>query len=257
MSGQLLDHTCGRIDVRFRHTRHFLQMMMRTRGASTTVEPVDEDMEPAGPAFVIRSPAARFSMRISDVFCPFRSMLAWLEAIAAGVEECAFEIEAEGPVGRLAWQHSHLELTWLAHDRTTGVRLHADPRQVTRSFYTAFRRFVESPEYMPFEYENLRNGEAMVHRAGGVYTEAELVGQLLPVPRPQAEARLQAIWPLRNLGDSDWETRQWIDAGWDRWSVSRRRDYLREIFDMRGHYQSGGPLRTMRSTLIERWLSED
>ena len=257
MSGQFFDHQEGRVDVRFRHEKHdWLRMIVRGYGESTTVTDVDDDFEPTS-SQVLKMPRRQLSCRISSVFCPFRSLLAWLEAVAVGAQECAFEWDAEGPFGRLAWSYVHLVLDWHEHDRKQSIRIRADRKQVVRAFYTAFRRFVESGEYDPLRYERLRNGEAMVLAIGHRFTEAELIGQLLMLSRSEAEDRLQGIWALRQIGDTGLETLPWVETAWDGWPTPRRRSYLREIFAMRGLGRDGASVRTLRSELLERWLAAE
>lgn len=243
--------------MRFRHEKHdWLRMRVRAYGESTTITDVNDNFEPAS-SRVLEMPRRQVSCRISSVFCPFRSLLAWLEAVAVGVQECAFEWEAEGPFGRLAWSHLHLVLDWHEHDREHCIRIRADRKQVVRAFYTAFRRFVESGEYDPLRYERLRNGEAMVLAIGHRFTEDELIGQLLLLSRSEAEDRLQEIWPLQQIGDTGLETLPWVETEWDGWATPQRRSYLREIFDMRGLGRDGAPVRALRSDLLERWLAAE
>ena len=254
MSGQFFDYQEGRVDVRFRHEKHdWLRMLVRGYGESTTVTDVDDDFEPTS-SRVLEMTRRQLSCRISSVFCPFRSLLAWLEAVATGVQECAFEWEAEGPFGRLAWNHLHLVLEWHEDDRKDGMRIRAGRKQVVRAFYSAFRRFVESTEYDPLRYERLRNGEAMVLKIEGRLTEDEFIGQLLILGGTEAEARLQEIWPLGELRDGGVVTRPWLEPKWDRWAIPARRDYLRKIFAMQGLGHWGAPLRSLRSEIVEQWI---
>lgn len=257
MSGQMFDYQAGRIDVRFRHEKHdWLRMLVRAYGDTITVTEVDDAFE-AVSSRVLKRPQTRVSCRISSVFCPFRSFLAWLEAVAVGVQECAFEWDAEGPFGRLAWSHDHLSLDWHERDREKGLRMHADRKQAVRAFYTAFRRFVQSPEYEPLRYERLRNGEAMVLRGVKEFTEEELIGQLLVLSRRRAEERLQAVWPLQQIVGASSGKLSWVETAWDGWSTARRRAYLREVFDMRGLGRDGAPIRELRSGFLEYWVFKE
>lgn len=241
----------ARIEVRFRHEKHdWLRMRVRARAE----RPVFVRREGATAS---RHPARQtLSMRVSSGYCPFPGLIAWLEAIASGVQECAFEWEAEGPDGRLEWDRPFLAVRWRQHGETRVLEVRSEAPQLVAAFYAAFRGFVESEAYQPLRYEELRNGEQLALMIGNRFSEAELIGQLLEEDREAAEARLDAIWPV---GPSELNpgALPWIDAGWRVRDTSRRRKYLQEVFDLRGGGRYGTNLRTLRSAKIEQWLERE
>jgi hypothetical protein len=285
MSGRMFDYQDGRVDVSFRHEKHdWLRMRVRAYGEAQTMTDLSDDFEPTRRR-VLAIPKTQISCRISSVFCPFRDLLAWLEAIAAGVQECAFEWDAEGPSGRLALEHSYFRLDWHEGAKKS-IRMRADRRQVVSAFYTAFRRFVESVEYDPLRYERLRIGEEIVLGIEKRFTEDEIIGQLLVLGSAEAEGALQRLRPhawlgvegLDPLADARSSYRAvigaleaerqgiaplrplhrypipYIEAQWDRWDTPRRRARLKDIFNGHGLSCHGAPLRLLRSSIVEGWL---
>lgn len=231
MSATVFKRHYGRIDVRFRQEKHDWLCMLVRAGS-----------------------AGRVSCGIASSCCPFPSLVAWLEALTTGVPECAFNWEAEGLDGRLAWQRPELQLDWSHYRGTRSLRLQADRKQVVAAFYTAFRRFVESPEYDPFRYESMRLGDEFAHYHPNGLLEGEIMGQLLTLSAADAEAALQELRPMRPLGPGFPEV-SYIKAGWDKWGVPRRRARLKEIFDWGSFAAFGSPLRRLRSPMIEAWLT--
>lgn len=232
-----LESSC-RIDVSFSHLeRDLVRMRVSSRGR------------------VWRETTHReISCWVSSVFCPFASLLAWLEAATTGVESCGFTWDAEGPTGRLELKWNLFTLTW--NGRATQVlQATVDRRQVVDAFYSAFRRFVESRDYDPSRYERIRTGEAYVLRGGRTFTEEELLKQLLPLDWAGVDARLESIWPTPVPSGGDGGFPPWGPTGWDQWPEDRRRSYLREWFDELGGGADGGPIRRMRSEMVEKWLA--
>ena len=59
----------------------------------------------------------------------------------------------------MGWQNNGLMIRWLTGgEKERVLEVFADRKQVVNAFYTAFRRFVGSPEYHPERYEKLRDG---------------------------------------------------------------------------------------------------
>lgn len=240
----------ARIEVSFRHERHdWLRMRVRAQGARPVY--VRREGEPSA-----KHPRRRkLSLRLSSVFCPFPDLIAWLEAMAAGVQECAFEWDAEGPMGRLEWECPFLSITWRDQGRTYALQIRGERRQVVAAFYQAFRGFMESSAYDPLRYEELRNGDRLVLMLRNELTEDELIGQLLERDAAAAEAKLAAIWPIGPTALNP-EALPWIDPGWRQWDTARRRAYLKEVFALGGPDWFGTNLRALRSEYVERWLAE-
>lgn len=241
----------ARVEVSFRHEQYdWLRMRVRARAAS--------------PVYVYREDAPRakhprrrnLSLRFSSVFCAFPDLIAWLEAMAAGVQECAFEWDAEGPLGRLEWESPFLNITWKEQGYTYALEMRTERKQVVAAFYQAFRGFVESTAYQPLRYEEVRLGDRLVLMLRNRLTEDELTGQLLERSAAAAEAKLAAIWPIGPTA-LDPEALPWIDPSWQHWGIARRQRYLKEVFAlgaMPGGF--GTNLRTLRSERVEKWLAE-
>lgn len=251
-----IDYHLGHVEVTFRHSSYdILQMRIRAFGRCIKRRYLDDAFREVGYE-TTRGRKETVSCRITSVFCPFRSMVHWLEALTTGVQACSFEWEAEGPDGLIGWEHDGLTVKWPHHgkDERT-LRVYADRAQVVRAFYMAFRRFVDSLEYHPERYESMRVGEDFAIRMAGQFTEEEFRGQLLRMGADEAERELQALRPLNRIGEEPSESK-YIDKRWDRWSTARRREYLDETFNQgSGGTWFGAPLRNLRSEAVERWLA--
>lgn len=227
-----------RIDVTFSHADHdYLAMRVAAHGRVWT-ETTNREI----------------ACWVSSVFCPFSSLIAWLEALTTGVESCGFTWDAEGPTGQLSMRWNVFTLDWACGSQV----LHAtvDRRQVVNAFYGAFRGFVESSRYKPLRYERVRIGEAYVLRGGRTFTEEELIAQLLILDWMAVDARLESIWPTPVPLGSDDGIPPWAPKEWDAWGPDRRLAYLREWFDQLGDGADGQPIRQMRSSMVEQWLGK-
>ena len=182
----------------------------------------------------------------------------------------------------MAWDT--LSLTWSGVKEAEAFHweIGIDRRQVVGAFYQAFRAFVESPEYRPTDYEEMRLGDELAQRSG--FSEEELIGQLLVVDRAFGERHLQRIRPdgwlfVDDINDPDTRfaatmaalraqengviplreptlhTFDYLHPLWDRWDRQRRRAYLQDMF---AGTSSGGPfganLRALRSDIVENYL---
>ena len=171
MGGVFFDYTPGRIDARFRHASRSGMIVLRIQmsEAFVTTTQSDENWK-LGESVNHYQRAVDESMFIWATFCPFRDYLRFLEAVALQVQECAFEWDAEGPEGRLEWRRrfiddtGFLSINWhgsfRGHSRKFSHRMMLNTRQMVRMLYSAFRRFVESPEYQPIHYEKVTVKEA-------------------------------------------------------------------------------------------------
>jgi len=225
MNEEIAGCFANRIEVRFRQGRYdWLHMRLRARGPH------------------VRS---GLSCRIWSGCGPFRDLIAWLEALAAGVRCCSFEWDGEGNHWTLGWRCDALYVARTFDDPSVALDVRASRTQVVNVFYTAFRRFVESASYDPIRYERVRLGEWYAREHGRGRTEEELRGYLLPMSAAQAEAALQAIRV---------DEKPYIDRRWDRWNTLRRREHLDLFFAILGQGGWGAPLRTLRSPRLEAGL---
>lgn len=291
---EMYDNFPGRVEVRFRHAKYdWIQMRIRAYGRRTEVRYLDDAFNVVGMESIVGR-RQTISCRLSSFFCPFPGLLAWLAALTTGVQGCRFEWECEGPSGAMGWDFNRLWVEWSSFNSvkkiTESLRLEsdADRKQLVSAFYTAFRRFVSSPEYRPERYENLLAGEEMVIALEREYTEDELRGLLLDMDAQAVEEALQKLRPhgyTTVAGMEPGEPGAWkatVDAlyaeregaapehalrtvqtpyivgPWDRWSTAKRRACLDDIFTWRSVGGGlGSPLRDLRSELVERWLRWD
>src|SRR5690242_13300220 len=101
-------------------------------------------------------------MEFCASMCPFPRFITWLEAVLCGVQECAFEWDAEGPDGELrwfdSWDSGFLQVSWIGKE-TIVHKVRLNKAQMVRAFYESFRGFVESDRYDPLQYEELSSSE--------------------------------------------------------------------------------------------------
>lgn len=131
-------------------------------------------------------PAPRISCPIDDTLCPLPQLLKWLEAVSCDAPHCAvhfddgpssLHFEWGGTILRVeVWEHATRHSPG-AHRRFKASNL--DCRQVAISFYSAFRNFVESPEYNPVVYEqHSTDMDYALSAIQGRLSQGELIGFL-------------------------------------------------------------------------------
>lgn len=288
MVGTFFDYTPGRIDARFRHAAMSGMIVLRIRMSEAFVTTTESDENwNLGESVNHYQRSVDESMFIWATFCPFRDYIRFLEAVALQVQECAFEWDAEGPEGRFEWRRRFIDDTgfltinwdgWFrGGSRKFSHRMMLNTRQMVRMLYTAFRRFVESPEYQPMRYEKMTIAETF----SAVLKDAtldDLVNVLVTCDPARAESLLYAMrgavsecvhdgrqvsYPLQHYIDKSVETVEldefnaWVDKEWGTWSKEQRANYLRDtLFTWRDLvYWDGGNLRELRSKLVEDWLA--
>lgn len=294
--GMFFDYTPGRIDARFRHAARSYTAVLRVRmsNAIVTTTPSDENWK-LGESTNHMQRAVDESVFISSIFCPFHDLVRFLEAVCLQVQECAFEWDAEGPTGRMEWQRrftndtGFLTLKWdgrfRGYERKFEHRMMLDTRQMVRMLYTAFRRFVESPEYDPIRYEDMQVGEAfslvlndrsidnlaevavnfeawraesLLYQLRGVVAEHQYDGKKISYPL-QHYIELSKL-PVKfseaevELGIAEINT--WIDKDWNSWDRQQRMAEVKRIFECKGLGCDGANLRKLRSALVEDWLAQ-
>ena len=286
--GTFFDYTPGRLDARFRHASRSGMIVLRIRMAEAFVTTTESDENwNLGESVNHYQRSADDSMFIWATFCPFRDYLRFLEAVALQVQECAFEWDAEGPEGRLEWRRrfiddtGFLSINWEGSlrgpSRKFSHRMMLNTRQMVRMLYSAFRRFVESREYQPMRYEEMKIEEtfSMVINDASL---GDLAKVLVTCNLNRAESMIHAIrtvvaervydggnasYPLQYYIDHSVDpvelddANTWLNSGWDAWGQERRADYLQgQIFSLSDAvYWSGGNLRNLRSPLVEEWLA--
>jgi hypothetical protein len=139
MTGTFSNYTPGHINVKFEPGEYdYVDLHICIEGDERLETYVDDHYKTTGKK-LFRMPEQNISYYISPLSCPVRFYLHWLEAVTIGVQECAWEWDAEGPDGRMTWR-------W--RDETTGILEIYWPRyQMVEMFYKAYRDYVESLAY--------------------------------------------------------------------------------------------------------------
>lgn len=291
MAGIIFDYMPGRLDARFVQDKRFdfIRLRMRMRNAEVVTTPCDDKFRRLTPVSH-RQAKVEFSVRISSVFCPFDDYIRFLEAITTGVRECSFDWDAEGQEGTMRWERRYLHengflnVTWAGyyreHKQEFSHRMMLDTHQTVGMLYHAFRNFVESPDYDPLRYENIEAGDGfclVLKDAGleeltaalvamGADTARHLLLSMGDVMRERAYVRPALRNTRYTLAHylnaassreiSDRESDEWICAEWNSMDQHRRAAYLREQLYSSGMTLGfGGNLRSMRSKLVEEWLT--
>ncbi len=288
MGGVFFDYTPGRIDARFRHASRSGMIVLRIRMSEAFVTTTQSDESwKLSESVNHYQRAVDESMFIWATFCPFLDYIRFLEAVALQVQECAFEWDAEGPEGRFEWRRRFIDdtgfltLNWdgwfRGGSRKFSHRMMLNTRQMVRMLYSAFRRFVESPEYQPMRYEKMKIEETFSKVIKDA-TLDDLVKVLVDCNSQRAESLVYAIrgavsecvhdgsrtsYPLQYYIENSAAPVElddfncWIDKQWDTWDQTRRTGYLHETLFPSSDlvYWDGGNLLGMRSNLIEEWLA--
>ena len=94
---------------------------------------------------------------LSQVYDPITQLLAWLEALAAGLHSCAFKFDDENQTVRIAAEYvpsGGMRLTIIRPDHKPPVFSAVVEREsIVFGFYAAMVAFSESDAYLPAEWE--------------------------------------------------------------------------------------------------------
>jgi hypothetical protein len=275
MSGCFFNCGPGRLTVHFVQRNHgWMYMHLRLRAGVDTVTQMDESFAPpassSGGGELLRR-----ILRISAVFCPLPQMIAWLEAVSLGLNRFSWQWDGEGCDYCLEWNGSRLVIGDDSSAQPGELRVQLPRRELVAGFYLRFRRFAQSRRYRPADYERRRLGEILVEADGRGLIEEEQRGRLLTVGAAELERTLQGwhgkgilareqcsdrfpsayLDPEAQRGSMRLWRFPYVADDWDGWDTPRRRWHLREIFDSVDEGQSGTPLRSLRSEIVERFLN--
>jgi hypothetical protein len=227
IKGYMFDYVPGQIEVRFEHEDSFdyLRMHIRMRTGQTTTTPVDHDFAKGQPA-ASGGDVQVLSCRISSLWCPFHALIRWLEAVTTGVQECAYEWDAEAEDGRMEWRRradetGFVTVKWPWHyDAAEGLRVMVVRKQMVAAFYQAFRSFVESPAYDPLRYERLSIGDAALLILNDLVSMQDLIDRLLPLTAHRAKQVMNGICGFaserhRGSGGDKLKGRSAFTSTWD------------------------------------------
>ncbi len=137
----------------------------------------------------------RASFPISSVYCPFPDMISWLEALAAGAQECAWHWEAEGPQACIHFDRNDVVAllsheSYAKHRWSNLLKFRVSRRSLIHAFYRGLRAFAESAEYQPERYCGQSN--PLLNRHPGFDPKA-FTELLLPLDAAAASAILGAL----------------------------------------------------------------
>ena len=277
----LFNYEPGSVEARFGHDTEFdfINLDIRMAGDITTTTECDDQGHKAEPV-EHQKENTNFAIYMSSVYCPFKDFIRFLEAITLEVRECAFDWEAEGPDGRIHWKRrfihdtGFLTVEWYSSKERFSHRVMLNTREAVRVLYSAFRTFIESPDYDPIRYERLTYGESFAL----VLSNASLDDLAATIVQLNADAARTVIQRLQDtiyerhmsgpkLGFSiqyflettepiaSSEYNAWINPDWNSWGIDQRMVNLKELFGWRSECWDGDNLRELRSKRVEDWLA--
>lgn len=283
MAGTYFEYTPGRIAARFSHDAEFdyINLDINMDGDVTTTIDCDDDKKLGLPQDHKRE-SVDLGVFMSSVCCPFRDFLRFLEAITLEVQHCSFGWDAEGPNGEMHWQRrfirdtGFLTIRWDASEDEISHRMMLNTRQAVKELYSAFRTFVESPDYDPLRYEELSNGEnfSLLLSDGNLEDFVRAVATLRIDQAQTSVRRIQDAvsnrslrgpklsFPMTYFVDVQTDTNYSgepdtsIPADWKDLEVDQRMARLMEIFEGGGSSWWGVNLRELRSKMVEDWLAQ-
>lgn len=292
MAGNLFEYYDGYLRVDFRNGRWAgdIAITFLVSGDTTVTTPCDDDFVKGEPQIDVNDDVHLHCWTSSSVSWFFRSMVSWLEAVTCNVAECAFTWEGEGPDGELRWFGGYrdsglLELSWTGRRDSAAFKHHVrlDKHQMVRALYESFRAFVESDRYDPVDYERLVLGEifdlVLVEGRGACVHEIATRNRLdaraliqtiveFAHDREQNAPRQASLAELMQKAQTYWQdppiseelmdeaVSETFGVNWNGWTYDQRRRYVEEDLCPAGRYGGNGEnLRTLRSPLIESWLT--
>lgn len=241
-------------------------------------------------------------MRVSNGVCslvvtmshfldPLPDMLAWLEAILIGVQQCEFRVDEEGRFTTFAairefrpkedWR-AYTILNINQEDVAQPLLVTLPTFELVGVFYRAFREFAESPEYVRKNWERITLEDVVNERLGMTadawidsviaFESRELqkvIWKIDPFIETKPAIYMDDLGTEAELMELTGQTR--AAAGglprycvlpqelWGRYATSNeqaRREYLKEhLSESLFTSWDGMPWRKMRSALIEDWLA--
>lgn len=221
----------------------------------------------------------------SEVFDPFRDLIAWLESIVTGATISEFEIDEEGSRVTFRYSQGDKQGLFTLTDSLDGqvlIQTSISPGMLVAEFYTKLRAFAMSPAYRKEEWEIETLWERLAAQIAGV-SEDELIDQLLVYP---ARAIQQIFWkvapsyemvyptsisPKERIGrfyDYVTEDSHPIDGAievpdlypfppnFDDMPYDERRSFLHECLTDSVSSFDGVKLAELRSVAIDEWLTK-
>ena len=242
--------------------------------------------------FNVKAGGYEVNIRASGVFDPFPDLIAWLEAVTVGVQECAFDMEEEGPEKRFEYQKvTYNKFRFRITDNYEKILLNAfvDSKQIVSAFYNGLKEFASSDEYQnnKSEWEDELLWERM-SMAGSPPVRREVVSHyllqqkrekiievffkfapLVYISFPDAKDKGEEISRYGEyvMKPDDPDTKQglvetpqyWpIPEDFDAWTLDKRSQYLEECLDENVNgTKCGKRLGNIRSAIIDQYMKEN
>jgi len=233
--------------------------------------------------FCVKAGTQSVNIHASDVFDPFPDLLAWLEAVAVNVQECAFIIDEEGyelefRIKRIEEDDVFTISGWGEPGaKRDYLSASVDRLQLVRAFYDGIRQFSISPTYVPSEWDYVPIAGRLLEILGDGWNHDQLIVALTRLNASELNLLFSSVesnafsttdeykqnvarWlvhPDAEEIDEAWacSTRGWIiDSDYDSWGTSRRQAYLREYVTYNLSSWSGVSLRELHSEIVETRL---
>lgn len=115
------------------------------------------------------------TVRLSHVFDPLPDMLAWLEAMTIGVEECGFRVDEEGAFVKFSARKQfctsdpsrvYTTIDVVPEYDVRPIQITLPTRDLVAIFYRAFREFADSTAYVREQWEYISLEQKLLEQSG-------------------------------------------------------------------------------------------
>lgn len=238
----------------------------------------------------ISSDSDELEVRLSHWLDPLPAMLAWLEAVAVGVNECSFTVDEEGSYVVFCarryykYDRAYTTLTITPSYDVPPLKITLPTFELVGTIYRSFCEFSKSDTYLPEQWECFTLNRKLAEKLG---LSAEdwidsVIGMnsrelrkaiwlldpsILTNPEPDDESVGTEAELLELTGESRAEAgglpSYWFvsEAMWGEsfeGHEQARRIFLEEcLIAQVDSYWDGTPWKKMRSQLIEKWLQSE
>lgn len=238
--------------------------------------------------FTISSEAQSVRLRASEVYDPFPGLVSWLEAIVVGVEQCAFDIDEEGPerrfqFARVSWDRHVLTICSLYSPSEVFLSTDVDPRQLVEEFYHKLKIYSRSDKYVKKEWESETLGERFARLMSVEKSSDSIMATLLTYNRGELmnilfkaapsytidcpgattdnerfahslDSMLHPDDPEKQKGivhtPNEWN----IPVEYDHMTLKQKEIIVQECLEERVSSYGGTKLQDIRSKIVEDWI---
>lgn len=238
--------------------------------------------------FDVRLGRQTVTLRASDIYDPFPDLISWLEAIAVGVQCCAFQFDEEGDdkkleLSKISWDRYDLTISQPYDPPYILLSGSVNPVQLVDEFYGKLKLFGQSPDYRKDQWETETLGERMAQFADGTGPGFDLKEGLLTLDRQElmevffkAAPRYWINFPGAKEKGEEWsrcldyvlypdnpekhtgvvETPiEWgIPDDYDTLPLQRKAVIVQECLDEKVGSHDGTKLGQIHSAIVEDWL---